>query len=300
MKIYSHGQKIEEPLPSIALGNFDGMHKGHIEVINAAKGCGKSFGALLFRAHSSEVLGDKVKIITPLEKKIEMLEKLGADFVYLVDFNEEFMNMSCAQFAGYINNIGAEFVSVGYDFRCGKGAKADADELRAELSEYGIKLIVSKPVTRNGEAIKSTLIRNLLSEGKVSEANEMLFAGYSMRGRVVRGFRNGHLLGFPTANIEVPSRALILKDGVYCGKCVIDGITYPSMVNIGKNPTFDAEKRTVEVHIINFSGDLYDEFLEIEFVDYLRPDKRFDSLDELIVQLGKDREEALSRFENEV
>lgn len=300
MKIYFNGQKIEEPSPSIALGNFDGMHKGHIEVIKAAKESGLSFGALLFRIHSSAVLGNKVKVITPLYKKIRIFEELGADFVYLVDFDEKFMNMSCAEFAKFISLTGVKTVSVGYDFRCGKGAEADAKELEKELSLYCIKVIVSPPVTEDGEPIKSTLLRQMLTEGNLSSANAMMSRRYSMRGKVVRGLQNGRLLGFPTANIEVPADELILKDGVYYCKSIINGHKYPSMVNIGKNPTFDAKKRTVEVHIIDYSGDLYDDYLEIEFYDYIRPDKRFDSLEKLISQLKKDREEVLSRCKEEV
>ncbi len=299
MKIYFNGQKIEEPSPAIALGNFDGMHKGHISVINAAKESGLSFGALLFQIHTSSVLGKKIKIITPLYKKIKILKELGADFVYLVDFNEEFMNMSASEFAKYISSIGVKTVSVGYDYRCCKGAKTDAMALGRELSGYGIKIKVSQPVTENGKPIKSTLLRELFSNGRLSDANDMMSHVYSMRGKVVRGLQNGHLLGFPTANIEVSAEELVLKDGVYYCKSIIAGKRYLSMANIGKNPTFDAEKRTVEVHIIDYDGDLYDDYLDVEFYDYIRPDKKFESIEDLIAQLNKDKNEVLKRHKEE-
>lgn len=299
MRIYFNGQKIEEPSPAIALGNFDGMHKGHIEVINAAKESGLSFGALLFSSHSSNILGKKIKIITPLYKKIKILEELGADFVYLIDFDENFMNMNASEFAEYIHSIGAKAVSVGYDYRCCKGGKTDASAIGRELSSYGIDIKVSEPVTENGQPIKSTLLRELLADGRISDANAMMSNIYSLRGKVVRGFQNGHLLGFPTANIEVSADELVLKDGVYYCKSIIAGKGYPSMANIGKNPTFDAEKRTVEVHIIDYDGDLYDDYLDVEFYDYIRADKRFESIDDLIVQLNKDREDVLKRQEEE-
>lgn len=300
MKIYCKGQKIEEQSPAIALGNFDGMHKGHIEVIKAAKENGLTFGALLFRSHSSNTLGNKVKTITPLNKKLNVLEEIGADFVYLVDFDEEFMNMNSVEFASFINSIGARIVSVGYDYRCCKGGKTDTKALGRELEKFGIEIVVSDPITENGMPIKSTLIRELLASGEVKKANVLMHGRYSMCGKVVKGLKNGHLLGFPTANIEVPTEEVILKDGVYFARTVINEKSYPSMVNIGKNPTFNAEKRTVEVHIIDFDDDLYGDEISVEFYDYIRAEKKFNSLDELIAQLEKDREEVLKRYKNEV
>lgn len=300
MKIYCKGQKIEENSPAVALGNFDGMHKGHIEVIKAARDNGSTFGALLFRLHSSNALGSKVKTITPLENKIKVLDELGADFIYLVDFDEEFMNMTKAEFASFLNSIGAKTVSVGYDYRCCRGGKTDAKALGKELEKFGIGIVVSEPITENGMPIKSTLIRELLASGEVRKANSLMYHTYSMRGRVVRGLRNGHLLGFPTANLEVSTDELILKDGVYYGRVIIGDKLYPSMVNIGKNPTFDAEKRTVEVHIIDFNGDLYGEEISVEFHEYIRAEKKFGSLDELTAQLEKDKIDILIREKNEV
>lgn len=300
MKIYTNGQIIEEQSPAIALGNFDGMHKGHIEVIKAAKDSGSAYGALLFRSHSSNMLGNSVKIITPLNKKIEILDELGADFVYLVDFNEAFMNMTEAEFSSFLNSIGVKTVSVGYDYRCCKGGKTDAAALAGELEKYDIETVVAEPITENGMPIKSTLIREMLISGEVKKANALMYRRYSMCGKVVKGLQNGHLLGFPTANIEVPSEEVILKDGVYFAITNLNGKAYPSMVNIGKNPTFDAERRTVEVHIIDFDCDLYGDEIEVEFYDYIRQDKKFSSMEELTAQLKKDREEVLKRYKNEV
>lgn len=300
MKIYLKGQKIEEPKPSIALGNFDGMHAGHIEVIKSAQRNGDSFGVLLFKTHTSETLGRCVKILTPLYRKMQIIEHLGADFVYLADFDERFKNLSCIQFAEFINSIGAKCVSVGYDYRCGKGGTAGVDELGEALAGFGITIAVTPQTSIRGKPIKSTDIRELLAKGNLKEANELMYEKFRFRGRVERGLQNGRLIGFPTANIEVASEELALKDGVYYARCLVSGKWLPSMVNIGKNPTFNAENRTVEVHIIDYDGNLYDDYIDVEFYDFIREDIKFDSVDELSAQLEKDKAEIISKFGKEV
>ncbi len=288
MKIYRQNEKIEYTNPCIALGNFDGLHMGHLKVIDNARRIGDSFGVCLFDVHSS----NSVKILTSLEDKLSILEDIGADFAVIVEFNEAFRNKSLTEFAEFIKNIGAKFVSVGYDYRCAKCASADSIDLKNELGKLGIGVIISEPVEKDGLAVKSTLIRELIEEGNITKANKLLTRPFSICGKVTKGKQNGRLIGFPTANIEPESGRIIPNDGVYVGECVIDK-AYPVILNIGKNPTFDASKRTIEAHIIDFSGDIYGCNLSLKLFERIRDCIRFNSVDELAKQLEKDRQYAL-------
>lgn len=295
MKIYFSGDKIEYSAPAIALGNFDGMHAGHLHIIMQAKKAGESFGVLLFESHTSNMTGSGVKVITPLYEKLRILSELNADFVYLVNFDKQFMNMSCEEFAAYLNEIGICGVSVGYDYKFGKNAAGDAALLKELLVKYGIKTVISEAVIINGEPVKSSKIRGLIAEGKMLEANELLTRPLRMSGIVVSGFQNGRKMGFPTANLECPAGVLLPEDGVYYGECIVDGERYKSVVNIGKNPTFNAGSRTVEAHIIGYSDDLYGLRISVEFFEKIRGEMRFESISALKEQIARDKEYALNR-----
>ncbi len=288
MKIYKPNEKIEYPNPSIALGNFDGLHLGHIKVIENAKTSGDSFGALLFNTHSDST----VKEITTFEEKLEILEKIGVDFVAMVEFDENFKSKTCREFCMYLDELGVKAVSVGYDYRCGKGASADCFELKKELFELGIKTVILPPVEKDAEIVKSTMIRKLILNGDIKNANRLLFREFSLSGKVIKGKQNGRLLGFPTANIEIAKNKLLPADGVYLGECTLSK-KYRVILSIGKNPTFNASVRTVEAHIIDYDDDLYGENISIKLFDRIRDCKRFLSLDELSKQLKMDREYAI-------
>ncbi len=289
MKIYYSNEKIEYPFPAIALGNFDGIHLGHLEVINNAKKVGKNYGVLLFNHHSSE----GIKVITPLEEKLRILSSIGIDFAYVVNF-DDLKNMSCRDFCEYLNGIGIKSVSVGYDYRCGKGASADAEELKTELFKLGIEIVIAEPVYFGTDAVKSSIIRNLISAGNVEAANELMTRPMRISGFVVKGLQNGRKLGFPTANIEISNEQLLPKDGVYCCECKYLDKTFGAVLNIGKNPTFSAEKRTVEVHIIDYDGKLYGEKLDIDIYRRIRNEIKFESIEELSKQIRLDRERVIS------
>lgn len=295
MKIYYSDDKIESTLPAVALGNFDGMHIGHTAIFENAKKCGESFGALLFETHTSAMTGTGVEVITTLDEKLEILSGLGADFAYIVSFDRAFMNMDCSEFAAFLAKTGAKTVSVGYDYRCGRGAAYDVTDLEDGLSVYGIKMVVAPPVRYNGEPVKSSRIREHLKNGDITGANLLMSKPYSISGIVVDGLKNGRRMGFPTANIECDTSKLLPKDGVYCGGCTVDGTDFPAVINIGKNPTFSAKNRTVEVHIISYDGDLYGRRLAVQLTERIRGDMRFESIDALSEQISRDREYAVER-----
>ena len=295
MKIYFTGDKIEYGSPAIALGNFDGVHAGHLHIIERAREAGESFGVLLFEKHTSNMTGKGVKVITPLYEKLRILSELGADFVYLVNFDKRFMSMGCEEFAKYINELGIYSVSVGYDYKFGKNAAGDAALIKELLAVYGIKTMVSDAVTVDGCPVKSSRIRELISDGKMLEANKLLTRPLRLSGIVVSGFQNGRKMGFPTANLECPDEILLPQDGVYYGECIVDGERYSAVVNVGKNPTFNAGSRTVESHIIGYDDDLYGCRISVEFFEKIRGEMRFDSVSALKEQIARDKEYAIKR-----
>ena len=290
MKIYYSNEKIEYPFPAIALGNFDGIHLGHLEVIENARKSGESFGVLLFKTHSQS----GISVITSLDEKLRILSSIGVDFAYVVDFDDSFRNMSCCEFCKYLNSIGVTAVSVGYDYRCGKGASADAQELKCELAKCGIETVITAPVYVNNTAVKSSSIRELIKAGDVEGANNLMTRPVRISGTVVKGLQNGRKLGFPTANIEICDEQLLPKDGVYCCVCRYLDKASAAVLNIGKNPTFEAKNRTVEVHIPDFDGALYGEKIEVDIYKRIRGEIKFESMDELSKQIMLDREYVIS------
>lgn len=282
VKIYRSGDKIENASPCIALGNFDGMHKGHMRIFSEAARA-PSFGALLFEENT------KIKKqITPIEEKIRILDEIGAAYAYVVDFDKNFKSQSLGEFADFLEKIGVGSVCVGYDYRCARGAAADAGALGGELLRRGIGITVCEPVTDGNEPIKSSLLRERIAAGEVARANELMYKPYRLCGKVVEGYRRGREIGFPTANIKYPENKLLPADGVYRAACVVDGVRYTAVLNIGKNPTFGLKSRSAEAHLIGYSGDLYGREIAVEIADRVRAEMRFGDIFELKKQIEKD------------
>lgn len=282
----------------VALGNFDGMHTAHMTIIRKcieyAKEHGCKSGVLLFSEHTRKLLSEKgVKIITPEKKKLEILRSAGIDFVYIRDFDNDFMHLSPEEFVKQLtSSLHTVAVCVGYDYRFGFKAQGDAELLEELGKKYGFEAVVTDEIDSDGAAIKSTLIRRLISEGNVEKAGELLGRYVSVEGAVAHGLENGRKMGIPTANIEYDSDSAIPKNGVYAGYTYVDGIKYKSVINVGNNPTFGADKITIESHILDFNQDIYDKVITAEFVKRLRGDIRFSGIDELIKQINADIEQA--------
>lgn len=282
VKIYRSSDKIEAASPCIALGNFDGMHKGHMRIFSEASRA-PSFGALLFEENT------KIKAqITPLEEKIRILDEIGAAYAYVVSFDDKFKSQSLGEFADFLEKIGVCSVCVGYDYRCAKGAAADAGALGEELLRRKIAITVCEPVEADGVPIKSSLLREMIAAGETAAANALMYKPYRLRGKVVEGYRRGREIGFPTANIKYPENKLLPADGVYRAACVVGDVPYKAVLNIGKNPTFGLKNRSAEAHLIGYSGDLYGREISVEVAERLRPEIRFKSVEELKKQLEKD------------
>ena len=280
----------------IALGNFDGLHKAHMEIIKNAISYSKEnnikSGALLFSNHTLGIInGETVERLTTEEEKLEILSHAGLDFAYILDFHEKIMHMSPEEFVTMLKKrLSARAACVGYDYRFGFRAEGDVELLKSLGKQYGIDVLVTDELSVNGIAVKSTYIRSLVKNGEPEKIREFLGRNYSVGGKIVSGLQNGRKIGFPTANIEYGKDIALPRTGVYMGYTTIGENRYKSVINVGNNPAFNAEKITIESHILDFNEDVYGHFATVEFVRRLRGDKKFDSLDALKAQIEKDVE----------
>lgn len=282
----------------IAIGDFDGVHCGHQEVLARA---GKSAASeqiplaiMTFDPHPRKVLGmDKYdQLLTPTSQKLEIFEKLGVKRTYLVTFNEHFMRLSPSQFVEEaLIPLCPETVVVGFDFHFGFRAEGNPDRL-CELSRGRFAVEVVRPYQLEGRSSKvsSTSIREALSHGQVKEANLLLGRKYGLRGEVIHGDARGRTIGFPTANLRLTDAYLVPGNGVYAVYVLVEGETYRGVMNIGFRPTFDTGelRPSVEVHILDFSRDIYGQVIEVELVDFIRDERKFPGIDELIKQIQAD------------
>ena len=290
---------------AIALGFFDGLHLGHIEVIRTAmsKAMEDELKSVVFTFNNKTLLPkfDHQKNIISYEYKLELLGKIGVDYLYAPDF-AEMKNLSPGEFIDRIlvEKLNAAYVACGYDFRFAKGGKATADDLRALCSQKGIETLIVPAVSLNGEVISSTSIRSHIANGEIEKANELLGYELTYTLEVVHGNNIGHGLGFPTINQLFPKGSVIPKNGVYKTWTQIDGKNYPSVTNVGVKPTIEAkegEERPVgmETHIIGYDGDLYGKNIRVGLRGFLRDERKFAGLDELKVQLEADKRSVLGK-----
>ena len=265
---------------SVAIGTFDGVHLGHREVIRG------SDTTLTFEPHPLAILHPEAtpKLVTSFPVKRDLIGGLGVEELVVIPFDREFASLSAEQFVAdvLVGRLGAERVSVGENFRFGKGAKGTPDFLRSR-DEFETRVVPLVEVA--GETVSSSHIRGLVAAGDVRQAAEFLGGPFLFDGEVVMGDRRGRELGVPTANI-VPDDALVCPGhGVYAAWAH----GYPAAVNVGVRPTFETGRGLlVEAHLIDFAGDLYGEVLRIAFIERMRGEKRFDSVDALVEQMQRD------------
>lgn len=298
MNIVRHGKDCITEKSAVALGNFDGLHTAHMQIINSCRDYadkkGLKSGVLLFDEHTLNLIkGQNTDLITDKISKIDILNSIGIDFVYCRKFDEAFMKMSPEEFVCDLKRcVNVSAVFVGYDYRFGYKAQGDVCKLAQLGEKYGFDVIVTDKIEMNGEAVKSSRIRELVSAGDMSKAGQMLGRMFSITGTVEKGLRNGHKLGFPTANVSYEKNTLLPCKGVYAGYTSVDGNKYKSVINVGNNPTFGAEKITVESHIQDFNEDIYGKTVTVEFAFRIREDIKFSSIDDLKNQICKDIEKA--------
>lgn len=285
----------------VALGTFDGLHRGHLDVIGTAKQEAEHTGAKLavftFSNHPLEWINPAhvpVALVTPAVK-LQLLENLGVDVLIDIPFNQLVADLLPQQFLERLSALNYSCLVVGENFTYGQRGMGNVYMLAASAQALGFKLIVRKLVSNNGTIISSTEIRRLITDGEVQQAAKMLGRSYSISGIVAHGNERGRLLGYPTANLElVDAHVAIPLGGVYAVRAYVDGGVYGGMANIGKNPTFgDVEKPRLETNIFGFSGDIYGKTLTIEFVQRIRGEVKFTGIDALKEQLAQDKLDCL-------
>ena len=291
----------------VALGNFDGIHLGHVALINKAVAFANESGLLscvyTFSDHPSNFKNGINGIITDNSEKAQILSELRADLLCLDDF-DMVKDLSCRQFCEEIlvKGLGCEIAVCGDNYSFGAGRSGNADTLKRVMEDLGKKVVVLDCVSKCGDCINSTHVRELICEGKMEEASELLGRRYSFYSEVVHGKKLGRVLGSPTINQFFPEKKLRPKNGVYISLCSFDGKKYAGVTNVGVNPTVnDGVNAPVlcETHIIGFDGDLYGKEVRIEFCRHLRDEKKFPSLDELKKEILHNVSQAKEYFERE-
>lgn len=285
----------------VAIGSFDGIHRGHKKLIGSAvetakKHRGKSV-VFTFYSHPKEVTNsvNAPKLINSLEEKIYLLEKMGVDYLVLQPFNHEFSNMGPEEF---VDRILKEFldtkeVFVGFNFGFGKGRSADVRDLENLCGKRHIKVREIAPVKVYDRVVSSTGIRNAILSGDLATANSFLGEPLLISGVVVHGKKLGRQMGIPTANLERNNRSY-LPYGIYGGSVMIEGDEsdreYNAVINIGRNPTLKPGEKSIEIHILDFAEDIYDKRIFVRIIKHLREEKKFISMEELKNQINRDIE----------
>jgi len=289
---------------AITIGTFDGVHLGHrkiIEKLNSIKDSKKLRSIIVtFEPHPQIVLKNRakdIKILTTLDEKLEIFEELKIDITYVINFTKDFANTTAEEFyKNYlIDKIGINDLVLGYDHMFGKNREGNFDTLKFLSEKYHFTVDKVDEYKFEGEHFSSTVIRNLLNEGNVKKVSLILGRPYSINGKVIEGRKLGKGLGYPTANIKTPDEyRLIPKIGIYAVSVELNGSLHYGMMSIGKNPTVtDEDIIKLEVNIFDFDENIYGKEIKINFIDYLRDEKNFDSLEDLKKQMDCDKHASL-------
>jgi riboflavin kinase/FMN adenylyltransferase len=296
----------EAPFPgertAITIGVYDGLHLGHQAVIAEVKERAAALGirsaVVTFDRHPAVVVRPESapRLLTDHDQRIELLEKTGIDVAVVLPFDEEQSHESALSFIErvLVRCLSTSLVVVGADFHFGRNREGNVDLLRQVGQTYGFEvdpLVLVPRADGVDEPVSSTAIRRALAGGEVDIAAAMLGRPFEARGKVVQGDQRGRLLGFPTANVEVPNRVCLPADGVYAGWYERpNGDVHACAINLGRRPTFyeHADSSLLEAHLLDFEGDLYGEEARIRFTDFLRSERKFDGIDALVAQLTTD------------
>ena len=298
MKIVREFENYTENTPKVlSLGMFDGVHFGHISIINLLKSVAQEnnleTAILTFWPHPRKVFNpnDEIKLLNTLNEKLNLLENANLDVVFLKSFDENFRNLTGEEFIRQIlvEKLNVKHIIIGHDHVFGKN-KSGNFELLQKLSKELDFVVQQLDAVKEGEFnISSTKIRNCLANGNIIGANKMLGYHYSVSGKVIDGKKLGRTIGYPTANIEVDELKLLPKKGAYIVEVYVKNKFYKGMLSIGTNPTVNGDKLTVEVYILDFNKDIYGEEITVKFRDFLHEEIKFESLEKLIERLDEDK-----------
>lgn len=303
MKIHYYPSQYEVLQDTVlTIGSFDGVHLGHAEILlkmrqtaqkNKLQTC-----LVTFQPHPREVLGSNqiVKIITSEEEKINLLKEAGLDHLVIVQFDQKFADQSATEYVEkfLVQILHPKFIVIGYDHRFGKNQSGQVSLLRELGLQWGYEIIETKAQKMDNQVISSTQIRKALQSGNILMANQMLGYSFPMKGQVIHGQKLGRDLGFPTANIQIRDpKKIIPKIGIYAVEVLVHQSYYRGMLYIGHRPSIgQAETLSIEVHIFDFSQDIYDQFITLFLKAYIREDQQFENLSDLQAQLQLDQQAA--------
>lgn len=279
----------------VTIGNFDGIHKGHIKLIKEAvkESKIKNYKSVVFTFENHPMRyfrADSIKHIITNEEKVKIFEDLGVDIVFMIPFDEYMTKISATDFVKTIlhEKLKCKMVIVGHDFTFARNKEGNASLLESLGKNYNMKVKVIEPIKIKGRRVSSSYIRNLINDGNVSEIKDFLGRNYFLEGEVIHARKIGRTIGFPTANLKAEDKLIIPKNGIYAVKVYIKNKVYYGATNIGYNPTVNGKVLSIETNIIDFDEEIYGEIIRVEFLDRIRDEKKFNSLDELKSQLRKD------------
>lgn len=302
MHIYKHYIELPKTFQnsSIAIGNFDGMHKGHCKVINQAgiyaHDKGLPWGVLTFEPHPREIFDRDKSLfrLTPFDMKVRLIEILGVDFLVVIQFDKDFANKTADEFVDQVlvQGFGASYVVSGFNFAFGKKRTGNTRFLQKKGKNCGFGTSgISQVLDENGQVISSTRIRNFLSNGNPRAAANLLGRVYEIEGLVSRGDQRGNKIGFPTANIELDQNIKIAT-GVYSITAGVDRgndtVWHNGIANLGFRPTFNGNKYMLEAHLFDFDKNIYGANLRVKLIDFIRSEVKFDGVESLTTQIKKD------------
>ncbi|MGI9652542.1 bifunctional riboflavin kinase/FAD synthetase [Chryseobacterium sp. RLHN22] len=286
----------EKPL-ALSLGMFDGVHLGHKsiidELIKVSSKNNLETAILTFWPHPRFVFNpnEDLKLLNSLDEKTELMAQYAIQNLFLKEFDEEFRNLTGEEFVRQIlvDKLNVKYLIIGYDHSFGKNKSGNFELLQKLSKELDFEVEQMEAINIHENNISSTKIRNALLNGNILEANEMLGYSYSVSGTVVHGKKLGRTIGYPTANIETENLKLLPKKGAYIVEVFLKDQQYKGMLSIGTNPTVNGEKLTVEVYILDFAGDIYEENITVKFRDFLHEEIKFEGIEKLIERLDEDK-----------
>ncbi len=301
MKIFRSLAEIRDiEKTAVALGNFDGIHKGHQALINEAVRIAKEkrikSAVFTFSNHPRNVMSGKniVKNIIYEDEKIRILEESGVDYLFSIDFDESMMRQQPEDFVDdvLISAFNADTAVCGFNFTYGYRALGNAETLSNMAENRGFNVRVMDPVMEGGDVVSSTLIRKEIEAGRIEKAELLLGRKYCIRGEVIYGNQIGRTIGFPTCNIVIDDSMVAPSNGVYMTKCYVNGRCYDSITNVGNKPTIGTYNKNIETNILDFNEDIYGSMISVEFLKKVRDEKKFSGIEELREQIRRDSEYA--------
>lgn len=284
---------------ALTMGKFDGVHLGHRRLVDTtverAQALGLSSAVLTWEPHPNAVIrpGQPLQLLTSLEEKIELIGRHGPDLLIVAPFTAETMATSAeAYMRQIVAAVHLRELWVGEDFAMGRGRAGDVPSLMAIGAEQGFAVGAVSKVIVGGQPVSASRVRDLLLAGDVAAAVELLGRPFGLRGLVVQGDQRGRTIGFPTANLQIADIHVLPANGVYACRVYLNGEGLPAVTNIGVRPTFDGLRRTVEAHLLDWSGDLYGQSIRVEFLQRLRGEQKFPGIEALVAQISRDADQA--------